>query len=141
MINQLIVIGIPVSAQTKTPKNRVAWTKRVREAARAAIAEEDRHEFVNVSVVIVQYCFGWSEGDLDNIAKPILDGLSGPAYPDDRWVTQLTLRRTDLSATVDVHDPPPPLLDALAAALKEERDFIYIRVEDEADHRRLPWNT
>lgn len=140
MVNHFVIAGVPVSLQTKTVKHRVAWTERVREAARQAIAEEDRHEFVNVSVVIVQYCFDWSEGDLDNIAKPILDGLCGPAFPDDGCVTQLTLRRTDLKQTSDIHDPPPILFDALDAALKEGQDFVYIRVEDEADHRRLPWS-
>jgi len=92
-------------------------------------------------VVIIYFCFDWEEGDLDNIAKPILDGLRGPAYFDDSSITQLTLRRTDLgSRTVEFLDPPPKLLDALQVTTKTKEDFIYIRIEDEIDHRRLPWN-
>jgi hypothetical protein len=143
MIHQLIVPGIPVSLQTKSAARRAAWTEKVRAAARDAIAEADRHEFAHVAVVIIQFCFDWGEGDLDNIAKPILDGLAGPAYSDDQWVTQLTLRRTELGRldALDLLDVPGMLLDAVQASYAKREDFVYVRVADEADHRRMPWST
>jgi len=32
--------------------------------------------------------------DLDNIPKSILDGMKGIVYPDDRYVTELSVKRT-----------------------------------------------
>lgn len=82
MPNDLVVVGIPVSAQSDNNTRRDAWKERVAEAAREAIPEEDRVEFGEVTLPIVHFSFDW-QGDLDNIAKPIIDGLSGPAFFDD----------------------------------------------------------
>jgi hypothetical protein len=82
MVNELIVYGTPPSHQGHRRSNVRGWINLVSESARASIRPEDRHEFVKVSVSIIHFCFGGA-GDLDNIAKPILDGLSGPAYTDD----------------------------------------------------------
>jgi Holliday junction resolvase RusA-like endonuclease len=141
MVNEVIVYGIPVSLQTKNPKRRLEWIDKVKDAGRAAIPEGERHEFVNVSVTIIYFCFDWDEGDLDNIAKPILDGLNGPAYHDDSCITQLTLRRTNLGAqAVEFIDTPVKLLDAIQSAYTKREDFIYVRIANEIDHRRFPWN-
>ena len=45
----------------------------------------------DISVAIEVY--GKRIGDLDNIAKSILDGMSGIVYVDDRQVTELSIRK------------------------------------------------
>ena len=45
----------------------------------------------DISVAIEVY--GKNIGDLDNIAKSILDGMSGIVYVDDRQVTELSIRK------------------------------------------------
>lgn len=138
--NEVIVWGVPLSLQAKNAKHLAAWKKKVNDAGCEAVPEDSRHEFARMTVAIVHFAFDWEQGDLDNIAKPILDGLCGPAYFDDKGITQLTLRRTELGKTqVEILDPPPILAGALARAREERADFIYIRIADEVDHRRLPW--
>src|SRR5665213_2023042 len=100
MRHELVVPGIPVSLQSKNSARRLAWKEKVAEAARSVVDESDLIMFEDLAVLIVHFCFDWDEGDLDNIAKPILDGLVGPVMTDDRQVTQLTLRRTELGREV-----------------------------------------
>lgn len=139
MVHEIIVWGVPLSVQASS-KHMAAWKLRVHEAAYAAIRQVHRHEFANVAVTIIQFAFDWSRGDLDNIAKPILDALCGPAYFAHQYVTQLTLRRTELGAeNVEILDPTPTLANALQQARDERQDFVHIRIEDKTDHRRLPW--
>jgi len=45
----------------------------------------------DISVAIEVY--GKNIGDLDNIAKSILDGMAGIVYKDDRQVTELRIRK------------------------------------------------
>ncbi len=138
----LVVRGIPVSIQSSS-RSYQRWKDKVSAAARDAVPEAARFELERVTVTIIHYCFDWAEGDLDNIAGGILDGLNGPAYTDDREVTQLVLRRTALDGEqpVDVLDPPPRLAEAIETAYREKEDFVYVRVAPEIDHRRLPWTS
>jgi hypothetical protein len=139
MRHEFVVPGIPVSLQSKNAARRAAWKERVAQVARTAVEEADRVEFEDLSVLIVHFCFDWDDGDLDNIAKPILDGLVGPVMFDDRQVTQLTLRRTELGKeTVEVIAPSPCLTEALQAAYPFRDDFVYLRIDPAPDHARLP---
>lgn len=136
---EVIIPGTPVSAQTSSAKRRVAWKELVADRARAHIREDDRFEFEDVKVTLVWFAFDWEEGDLDNIAKPILVGLCGPAFSDDQWVTELTLRRTDLDdSSFALIAPSPTLAAALDEALVRKQDFVYARITAGVDHRRLP---
>lgn len=136
----VIVPGVPVSEQTKTRRRRDKWKDWVATRARDAISPEDRLEWEEVEVFIIWFSFEWEEGDVDNIAKPILDGLSGPAYPDDEWVTQVTLRRTELGRSrIEIVDPPAALAAHIEYAVRNSEDFVFVRVRPGVDHRRLPW--
>ena len=63
------------------------------------------------------------EGDLDNIAKPILDSLKGIVYDDDQKVGQVLLTRIDLDAT---------LYEIQTAALPET---VFEQLQDWIDDR------
>ena len=47
----------------------------------------------NVKVEILLFLHGNNEGDIDNYAKAILDGLNGIAYKDDKQVSELYLKK------------------------------------------------
>lgn len=128
------VSGIPISAQAKSPKARASWKRSV--ATAALVQGEDAQPAATdeVSATIIYFYEGDADIDVDNIAKPILDALSGIAYIDDSQVTQVTIRKTPLTAGLLVNSPPP----TLAAALEIEADFVYIRVAGPPNHRRLP---
>lgn len=139
MLHDFAVFGTPVSLQTKKRKNLQAWQDIVAEAARNAVPEDDILLYTEFAVVLVYFHFDEMQGDIDNIAKPILDGMAGPVYHDDKPVSQLTVRRTNLDrAGLAIEDPPPTLAGALERAYKEREDFVYIRIDDAPDHSRLP---
>ncbi len=139
MLHEIAVFGIPVSLQG-APKSKEKWQEAVKSAARQIVAEEDKLDHVDLTIVILHFWFDDAEGDLDNIAKPILDAMNAIVYGDDRQVVQLTLRRTELGVSrLSLEDPSRPLAAALERASQERRDFVYIRVSDETlNHNRLP---
>lgn len=142
-MNEFIVEGTPRSLQGR-PAGIKEWQASVREAAVASIRNEDRLDYVDVSARIFHFCFEWGStaGDLDNIAKPILDALVGVAFFNDNQITQLLLRRTDLQRhelTV-IEGATPLLAGRIDKALHTPGGggFVYIAVDENVDHRSLP---
>lgn len=87
-----------------------------------------------VSAAVVFFYEGETDIDVDNIAKPVLDALTGLIYEDDLQVSQITVRKTALTGGLLIDNPPP----ALTAALAVGGDFIYVRIGDPPDHRIIP---
>lgn len=79
------------------------------------------------------------DGDLDNIAKPILDGLNGVVWSDDRQIARLTLRRVrrDADPPTVFADTPARVLEAIAASASNA-EFIFVRAVPYAPEWRLP---
>ena len=142
-MNEFIVEGTPRSLQA-SPKGKREWMEAVRAAAYEAIGEGDRINSVDVSARIFHFCFDWgnNSGDLDNIAKPILDAAAGVAFFNDNQVTQVVLRRTDLyrHEISEVSGATPLLAERLERAIKsgDGLGFVYIAVDTHVDHERLP---
>jgi crossover junction endodeoxyribonuclease RusA len=135
---EFIVEGTPRSLQGSS-RGIDAWKEIVKEIARKATNDgETRVDFVDVSVRIFHYCFDWgyNDGDLDNIAKPILDAMCGVAIFNDNQVRHLTLRRTDLDLhpLTRIEGATPLLADRLERTLSTKDGFVYIAVERDAEH-------
>lgn len=140
---EFVVDGTPRSLQSSST-GRDQWKGEVRQAARAVVGEGERIDFVDVAVRIVHFCFEWADtaGDLDNIAKPILDAMIGTVFFNDNQVVQLFLRRTALKGRglTEIVGATPTLAARLDDALASEssRDFVYVSVNDAPiDHGRL----
>ncbi len=120
------------------------WQAAVREAAVAAISDEGRLDFVDVSARILHFCFEWghTSGDLDNIAKPILDAIAGVVFFNDNQVTQLLLRRTDLQrhGITMIEGATPLLAGRIEKAIEAAAGggFVYVAVDENIDHRSVP---
>ncbi len=126
----VIVRGTPVSLQA-SPRSRDLWKARVRDEACRAIPEDEQLSFYNhpnVRVWIVYFHIGEMQGDIDNIAKPILDACNGPLWTDDRQIAHLTLRRVrrDQHLSGMLEDPPEQVVSTLAR-LAHEDEFVFIR--------------
>jgi hypothetical protein len=139
---EFVVDGTPRSLQGSS-RGIEAWKDVVREAARRATNDrEHRVDYIDVAVRIFHYCFDWgdNDGDLDNIAKPILDAMCGEAIFNDNQVRHLTLRRTDLRqhGLTQIDGATPLLAERLERALSDEGGFVYIAVEHDAAHGRMP---
>jgi len=119
---EFVVIGTPVSQQTRKRARLAPWIDMVAEAA----LESGEESFENLPVkVSVTYYFEQTDIDLDNLLKPILDGLKRAVVDDDRQVVELWARkRTIASALLTTGQPP-----MVAAALISGEEFIHILVE------------
>jgi len=119
--------------------------ERVRAAARVATNDgELRIEYVDVAIRILHFCFDWgdNDGDLDNIAKPILDAMCLTAIFNDNQAREIVLRRTDLerNQVTQIERATPLLADRLDAALSGRMrvGFVYISVETQIEYGSLP---
>lgn len=63
-------------------------------------------------------------GDVDNLAKPILDALQGVVYRNDRQIAEAVSRRRDIESSFKVRYMSP----ALAMAFSDGRQFVHIQV-------------
>jgi hypothetical protein len=139
---EIIIDGSPRSLNGSTAGLR-SWKSFVADCARASVAPEDRIDHVDVTIRILHFCRKWNErgADLDNIAKPIIDGICGVAIFNDNQVREILLRRTDVEQhTVTVSQPSPKLSGRLEALLRDATDpgFVYVSVEATIDEERVP---
>lgn len=72
-------------------------------------------------------------GDVDNIVKPILDGLKGVAYLDDQVIERVLVQKFEPDSGWEFLDPS----ERPAAALAMEPPVVYIRIDDDRSWRRV----
>jgi len=77
----------------------------------------------------VTYFYDSVELDADNIVKPIQDALKGLAYIDDRQVTDILVRKRDLSGNFKVEN----LTSVLAEGFTRGNEFLYIVITNAPD--------
>jgi len=139
---EIIVDGTPRSLQASS-RGREQWKCEVQQSAESRMEHRERLQWCDVSVRIVHFCFDWklTDGDLDNIAKPILDAISGVVFFDDCQIQQLHMRRTDLrkNRLTIVEGASSILVERLEQAYEDESNlgFVYIAVDTMIDHTRL----
>lgn len=126
---EFVVFGIP-----RSPKagSRQTWQATVRRAAESALGEGSI-ESGEISATIVHF-FRDGKLDVDNMAKPILDALKGTLIEDDVQVSQLVVRRTELSSGSILRGAPLAVMDGI----QQGADFVYVRLGDAPDHGVVP---
>ncbi|HYC06183.1 MAG TPA: RusA family crossover junction endodeoxyribonuclease [Azospirillaceae bacterium] len=132
---EFYVKGTPVSAQTKRPESRHRWVARVREAAEKRVQETVDFCFLDkrpVGVRIIYFPDAPMDGDVDNIAKPIIDALIRIAYMDDKLIESVQVQKQEPGIEWAAED----ISEQLAAALDAQRPVVYIRVDDHLGWRR-----
>jgi crossover junction endodeoxyribonuclease RusA len=85
-------------------------------------------------LIRLTYFYGDVAVDLDNIAKPGLDGLKGLAYLDDDQVTDIVLGKRNLNAGLRIENPTP----VLAGGFSLGTEFLHVLVEEAPDQELLP---
>ncbi len=58
-------------------------------------------------MVALTYFYDDGAPDVDNLVKPVLDALKGLAFIDDEQVTDLLVRKRNLSGKLKVDDATP----------------------------------
>ena len=82
--------------------------------------------FVGNVMVTITYFFEGASLDVDNMPKPILDGLNGLVYSDDSQVTDLLCRKRRHSVESRMPDPPP----LLRSSYENSEEFVHVNVEN-----------
>lgn len=122
--------------QTKNGKNRENWKLIVRDAALKR--RNDLSEFClldqrALGVKIYYFPPEPMVGDIDNIVKPILDGMAGVAYPSDQVIEQVIVQKFEPDTPWEFVSPSV----LLSIALDTTPPTVYIRVDDDLRWRTL----
>jgi Holliday junction resolvase RusA-like endonuclease len=134
---EFIVIGKPISHQTKDRKRLQAWKTEVRRTAelcwKTGTAVGD-----SLRVTITHYYDalpGDESGvpDSDNIVKPVRDALNGLIYVDDYQITDFVSRRRSLNGSFRVKG----MSAVLAEGFCKGEEFLHIFVEAAPDPTEL----
>lgn len=129
---EFIVDGPPVSQQTRRRDRLKAWRTTVRQAAEKYWSSEQKTATGLVMLQII-YFYDSVAMDVDNIIKPIQDAIIGLAYVDDDQVTDVLVRKRDLSGNFSVEDITP----TLAEGFTRGNEFLHIVIVDAPDQEVL----
>jgi hypothetical protein len=132
-----IVIGqTPVSFQTDNKAAKANWQKIVGRFAQSKIYEfREWYELDDRPLAATIYYFppGKMQGDIDNIVKPILDGMIAIAYKNDNCIERVVAQRFDPGVSHLFSAPSA----TLQTAINGEKPAVYIRVEDHQAWREV----
>lgn len=133
---EFVVIGKPISHQTKDKKRLQAWKQQVRQTAESHWKHPPLGE--SLRVIITHYYDADSTNesgvpDSDNIVKPVRDALNGLIYVDDYQITDFSSRRRSLNASFRVKG----MSVALAEGFCQGEEFLHIRIESAPDPTEL----
>ncbi len=130
---EFVIIGKPISYQTKERKRLQTWKEQVRQVAdtywqgKAPLGDP-------IKVIITHY-YDAPAGDesavpdSDNIVKPIRDALNGLIYVDDYQITDFISRRRNLNGSFRIKG----ITTALAEAFSKGQEFLHIKIDAAPD--------
>jgi len=133
---EFLVIGKPISHQTKDRKRLQVWKNTVRSAAEARWKEPPSGESLLVTITHYYDAEAGNESgvpDSDNIVKPVRDAINGVLYVDDYQITDFVSRRRSLNASFRVKGMSP----VLAEGFCKGQEFLHLRIEVAPDHAAL----
>ena len=114
---------VPLRAAKKNARRYQKWVRTVRTAAELHWPPGVRPVDSREMVVQISNYHSLVPADIDNIIKPILDGMEGVVYGDDKQVYRVTSERIDLARAV-IANPSP----VLAGALGQFTEFVYVQI-------------
>jgi Holliday junction resolvase RusA-like endonuclease len=129
---EFTIDGPPVSQQTRNKELRRQWTAKVRSVAAQSWPSEESL-FSDPVIVRISWFYENISMDVDNIPKPIIDGLKGLVFLDDNVVTDLVCQKRNLNEEFSIRNPSP----ILAEGISRREDFLYIVVEEAPDQRMI----
>ncbi|MHC5776467.1 RusA family crossover junction endodeoxyribonuclease [Nostoc sp.] len=125
---EFIVDGPPVSQQARKrgKGNRLQdWKKTVRQEAEKYWSSEQKTA-TGLVMLQITYFYDSVEIDIDNIVKPIQDAIIGLAYVDDDQVSDLLVRKRNLSGNFRIEN----MTSILAEGFARGNEFLHIVVID-----------
>jgi Holliday junction resolvase RusA-like endonuclease len=129
---EFLILGPAVSQQTRRRARRRAWIDHVRRQLEGHWQREGTED--GAVALTLTYLHDEGAGDLDNLAKPVLDALKGLVIDDDDQVTDLVLRKRSLSAILRIENPSP----LLSSTFELGSPFLHVLVEIAPDQELVP---
>lgn len=129
---EFIVDGPPVSQQARRRERLRAWKVTVRQSAEKYWPSQQQMSIEPITLQIT-YFYDSVTMDVDNIVKPIQDALIGLTYIDDTQVTDVIVRKRDLSGNLKVKYMTPTLAEGFARG----KEFLHIIVISNPDQEVL----
>lgn len=123
---EFIVYGTAVSHQAKRNDAKEQWKAKIQEAARQSLGGARYASEGRITVCLYYFPSEAMAGDVDNIAKLVLDACAGPVFVDDRQVERLVVQKFDPDKVFKFSNPS----QTLARALDGEKPALYIKVSD-----------
>ncbi|MEH1806937.1 RusA family crossover junction endodeoxyribonuclease [Nostoc sp.] len=123
---EFIVDGPPVSQQARKrgKGNRLQdWKKTVRQEAEKYWSSEQKTA-AGLVMLQITYFYDSDQIDVDNIVKPIQDAIKGLAYVDDNQVSDLLVRKRNLSGNFRIEN----MTSTLAEGFARGNEFLHIVV-------------
>jgi len=110
---EFIIDGPPVSQQTRRRERIREWKAYVRQEAEKFWSSEQE---IATGLVMLQvtYFYDSIAVDVDNIVKPILDAIIGLVYVDDDQITDIWIRKRDLSGNFTIENMTRTLAEGFA---------------------------
>ena len=140
---EFIVEGTPLSLQAM-PASIRRWRAKIQSAAKSRIDEQtDWYSYDERAISVTILCFLTAEmrpGDIDNLAKPILDAMNRTVYPDDRCVERLLIQKIEpgsLKIEPGTFIPFSNVTEQLALSLEATPPVVYVRIDDHLEWRRF----
>ncbi len=131
---EFIVDGPPVSQQTHNVRRLREWQRKVREAAARYLPPGQAPLSSQISIKVIYFHDGViARLDNDNMIKPIQDALIGLIYHDDRQITDVRVRSTDLNGSFRVRG----MSAILAEGFCRGNEFLYFQIEYAPNHEEL----
>lgn len=134
---ELTIQDTPRSLQTKNSRAREEWERKVgRLAGERAHEAQESYQIDERPLAATIYYFPIApmEGDVDNIVKPIIDGMEKVIYPSDRLIERIVAQKFEPGVAWTFKSLTP----TLEAALEMERPVVYIRLDDDLAWREVP---
>ena len=130
---EFVVLGPPVSHQTRDKKNLKLWQATVK--AEAAKAWERAPLNGTLKFLVINFHEGDKPSlDDDNMVKPIRDALNKFVYNDDRQIRYSETIHVSIDAPIRIRKASKILLDAFCRG----DEFLYVRIDEAPDFIQLP---
>jgi len=129
---EFIIIGTPVSQQTRRKLRLRKWKDKVRASAVTRWPPGELPLNQPIKIFAVYYYEGVAL-DPDNMIKPIQDALKGLVYSDDCIVTDSQAAKRNLDGNFRVKGMSPVLAEGFCS----DSEFIYVKILEAPSQEEL----
>jgi crossover junction endodeoxyribonuclease RusA len=124
---EFLVQGTPVSLQAKRPQSLVDWKALIVSAVQPLLPENHFLSANPLAITLFYFPPSRTQGDIDNIVKPILDAMTRRVYMDDNQFHRVLVQKFEPGGIFQFASPS----ETLAGAIEGTKPILYVRLSDD----------